>query len=95
MHLRKCVSAHAPGGVRLTSMQEIIDDVVAWNLPKMDQGSKRHTVGCLITLVALREIKATKQEVLESIERCGFVWTKVHWRKRPMFVKPSETTQST
>jgi hypothetical protein len=70
-------------------MQEILDDVVAYELPRLDQGSTRHTVAVLQTLAAGRGIAVTREHVLATMCRLGFVKMKVPGYKRPRWVLAS------
>lgn len=67
-------------------MEQELDDIVNYYVPRLDQGSVYHTVRVLLSLAALHDIAATRADVLLSLHRCGF--RKVKQGSRTRWVSP-------
>ncbi len=81
-------------------VQDAIDEVVLYYLPRLNQGSARHTQVVLATLVSLcHGFTPTRYQVAASIRRCGFIRAKLPGGGRPEYVShvppacPTEPTQ--
>lgn len=70
-------------------VNEVLDDIVSYHLPGLDQGSPRHTRAVLATWARLYEINPTDDQVAASISRCGFIQAKIPGRRLRCYVKAS------
>lgn len=69
-------------------MEEEIDDIVGYWLPRLNQGSLGHTRRVLRATVALfGEIAVTEQAIADGIRRCGYIPARVAGRR--MYLRPS------
>lgn len=86
-----CMCSRYPGPV-----EEILDDIVNYYLPRMDQGSLRHSRAVIKTWAALYGIAVTDDKVAERISRCGFIQAKIPGRRLRCYVSvPGAPAQST
>lgn len=53
-------------------MEQELDNLVAYSVPLLDQGSVWHTVRVVKTLAVLHGILASRDDVVASLYRCGF-----------------------
>lgn len=68
-------------------VEEDLDNIVDYELPRMDQGSLAHTRRILKTVAWMYGIEVTRDQVNASIRRCGFIPMKIPGRRLQAYIR--------